>query len=109
MLKGLPKSYTDFCYVNSTEHPDAPFELLIGPTLFLTTELPGLSTTETQYMGVFDLDPVIASLAIDFIGYERRFNQDLLTLMGIVEDVATTHPVLTQSLTCSLHELSIAH
>jgi hypothetical protein len=60
-------------------------------------------------MGVFDLDPVIASIAIDFIGYERGFNQDLLTLINIVEDVVTTYPVFSQSLTRPLHELSIAH
>jgi hypothetical protein len=109
MSSALPQSYANFCYLHSERRAAAPFDLLIDPSVFLTAELPGLSTGETQYIAAFDLNPVIASIAVDFIGYERRFNRDVLTLISILASDAPQPPELAQGLTCPLHELSIAH
>jgi hypothetical protein len=109
MSAPLPKSYTNFCYLHSESRLPAPFELLVDPNIFLTAELPGISTGETQYLAAFDLNPIIASLAVDFIGYERRFNQDVMALIDILASSMPPHPELAQHLTFPLHELSIAH
>jgi hypothetical protein len=71
--------------------------------------MPGISTGETEFINAFPVNPVVAGIAVDFIGYERQFCRDIATLLAILEMITGSQPALTSGLIRPLHGISLTH
>jgi hypothetical protein len=93
--------------------PDArdalPFDLLIDPDFFLSAELPGIDVSEVNLVRALPSNPVIASIALNLIGYERQFIEDIRSLASILDSVCDSQPVLASSLILYLHDVEATH
>jgi hypothetical protein len=81
----------------------------VDPRVFLAVELPDILPTEMNFIDSLLVHPQIATIALDFIGFERRFLSDIALLRSALESSVTTHPELASSLLPVLDDITTAH
>jgi hypothetical protein len=106
----LPASYKRLCYRNfeSGDEPP-PFNLLVDPKCFIAAEFAGINQGETEFIEALHINPVFSAVAIDFIGYERKFIHDMDKLLIIIAAVTLTDPSLSRSLLPCIQQVVTAH
>jgi hypothetical protein len=75
----------------------------------LAVELPEIRPTETSFVDAFPIHPGIAAIALDFIGFERRFLKDIAMLRSILEAAAPRNPELSTALIPPLDGILASH
>jgi hypothetical protein len=86
-----------------------PFELLVDRRVFFAVELPVILPTEAAFIDSLSLDPHVASIALDIIGFERRFLADLGLLCLFLAEADSSIPELSRALLVPLNGIGTAH
>jgi hypothetical protein len=105
-----PETYKQLCYRNfqSSDEPP-PFNILVNPNSFLAAELPGIAQSETFFVEALHQNPIFTSIALDFIGYERKFKEEINSLLITLGSPGQMEQEPARSLLQPLQQIINAH
>jgi hypothetical protein len=86
-----------------------PLELLVDHRVFVAAQIAGISLAELDFVDVLSTSPVFGRIFLDFLGYERKFMNNLESLIEMLRTVASNQQVLALALIPPLERVFKVH